>query len=109
MPKNTASPLTRQYDALKRQVPDALLLVRLGDFHALFFEDATLAGRELGITLDKEKGAHIPILTIARDYTDRSIARLVHKGHRVAICDQRKNPEKPGRARNHARGSEGKH
>ena len=53
----------RQYNAIKQQVPNALLLFRLGDFYELFFEDAVVAARELEITLtsrNKEKGAAIP-------------------------------------------------
>ena len=50
----------RQYHSVKQQVPNALLLFRLGDFYELFFEDAVTAARELEITLtsrNKEKGA----------------------------------------------------
>ena len=45
------TPMLRQYHAVKEDVPDALLLFRLGDFYELFFEDAVTASRELEITL----------------------------------------------------------
>jgi DNA mismatch repair protein MutS len=87
-----STPLTRQYDALKQQVPDALLFFRLGNFYTLFFEDATLARRELAITLNKEHGrAGIPMLSIPYKSADAAIARLLQKGHRVAVCDQAKD------------------
>ena len=61
---DASTPLMRQYNAIKQQVPNALLMFRLGDFYELFFEDAVTAARELEITLtarNKEKGAAIPM------------------------------------------------
>ena len=54
----------RQYSSVKEQVPNALLMFRLGDFYELFYEDAVTAARELEITLtarNKEKGNHVPM------------------------------------------------
>src|SRR5580693_5054626 len=85
----------RQYNAIKQQVPHALLLFRLGDFYELFFEDAILAARELEITLtsrNKEKGAAIPMCGVPYHAAEGYIARLIQKGHRVAICDQMEDP-----------------
>ena len=85
----------RQYHAIKQQVPNALLLFRLGDFYELFFEDAILAARELEITLtsrNKEKGAAIPMCGVTYHAAEGYIARLIQKGHRVAICDQMEDP-----------------
>ena len=59
-----STPLMRQYHAIKQQVPNALLMFRLGDFYELFYEDAVTAARELEITLtsrNKEKGQAIPM------------------------------------------------
>ena len=64
MTSDASTPLMRQYNGIKQQVPNALLMFRLGDFYELFFEDAVLAARELEITLtsrNKEKGAAIPM------------------------------------------------
>src|SRR5689334_6594479 len=58
------TPLMRQYSAIKKEHPNALLFFRLGDFYELFFEDANLAARELQITLtsrNKEKGIPVPM------------------------------------------------
>jgi DNA mismatch repair protein MutS len=85
----------RQYNAIKQQVPNALLLFRLGDFYELFFEDAVVAARELEITLtsrNKEKGAAIPMCGVPYHAAEGYIARLIQKGHRVAICDQVEDP-----------------
>src|SRR5438270_11655419 len=88
---DASTPLMRQYNAVKEQAPGALLLFRLGDFYELFFEDAVTAARELEITLtsrNKEKGMSIPMCGVPYHSAEGYIARLIHKGHRVAICDQ---------------------
>ncbi len=81
----------RQYNAIKAQVPSALLLFRLGDFYELFYEDAVVAARELGITLtsrNKEKGENVPMCGVPFHSAEGYIARLIGKGFRVAMCDQ---------------------
>ena len=99
----------RQYHAIKQQVPNALLMFRLGDFYELFFEDAVTAARELEITLtsrNKEKGAAIPMCGVPYHAAEGYIARLIQKGYRVAICDQMEDPrlgQEAGEARGHAR------
>ncbi|PWU03180.1 MAG: DNA mismatch repair protein MutS [Terriglobia bacterium] len=85
----------RQYNTIKQLAPNALLMFRLGDFYELFFEDAVVAARELEITLtsrNKEKGAAIPMCGVPYHAADGYIARLIQKGHRVAICDQMEDP-----------------
>ena len=86
----------RQYNGIKQQVPNALLMFRLGDFYELFFEDAVVAARELEITLtsrNKEKGAAIPMCGVPFHAAEGYIARLIQKGYRVAICDQMEDPK----------------
>jgi DNA mismatch repair protein MutS len=86
-----STPLMRQYQAAKQQVPGALLLFRLGDFYELFYEDAVIAARELEITLtarNKEKGEPIPMCGVPYHAAGAYIARLIQAGHRVAICEQ---------------------
>jgi len=86
-----STPLMRQYHALKQQVPNALLMFRLGDFYELFYEDAVTAARELEITLtarNKEKGQAIPMCGVPYHAADGYLARLIQKGYRVAVCDQ---------------------
>jgi DNA mismatch repair protein MutS len=86
----------RQYNGIKQQVPNALLMFRLGDFYELFFEDAVVAARELEITLtsrNKEKGAAIPMCGVPFHAAEGYISRLIQKGYRVAICDQVEDPK----------------
>ena len=96
MSSDHSTPLMRQYNSIKQQVPGALLMFRLGDFYELFFEDAVVAARELEITLtsrNKEKGGAIPMCGVPYHAADGYIARLIQKGHRVAICDQMEDPK----------------
>src|SRR4051794_5444939 len=95
MSSEASTPLMRQYNAVKQQVPNTLLMFRLGDFYELFFEDAVVAARELEITLtarNKEKGAAIPMCGVPYHAAEGYISRLVQKGYRVAICDQMEDP-----------------
>jgi len=90
-----STPLMRQYGAIKQRHPNALLLFRLGDFYELFFEDAVVAARELQITLtsrNKEKGQAIPMCGVPYHAAEGYIAKLIRRGHRVAICDQMEDP-----------------
>ncbi len=90
-----STPLMRQYHSLKQQVPQALLLFRLGDFYELFYEDAVVAARELEITLtsrNKEKGEPIPMCGVPHHAAESYVARLIQKGYRVAICEQMEDP-----------------
>jgi DNA mismatch repair protein MutS len=96
MSADASTPLMRQYNSIKQQVPHALLMFRLGDFYELFFEDAVVAARDLEITLtsrNKEKGAAIPMCGVPYHAAEGYIARLIQKGHRVAICDQMEDPK----------------
>ena len=95
MSAEPSTPLMRQYHGIKQQVPNALLLFRLGDFYELFLDDAVTAARELEITLtsrNKEKGQPIPMCGVPYHSAENYIARLIQKGYRVAICDQMENP-----------------
>ena len=96
MSSDASTPLMRQYNSINQQVPNTLLMFRLGDFYELFFEDAVVAARELEITLtsrNKEKGAAIPMCGVPYHAADGYIARLIQKGYRVAICDQMEDPK----------------
>src|SRR5438067_11608134 len=89
--ESASTPLMRQYQAIKQQVPGVLLMFRLGDFYELFFDDAITAARELEITLtsrNKDKGDAIPMCGVPYHSAEGYIARLIGRGYRVAICDQ---------------------
>src|SRR3974390_103728 len=90
-----STPLMRQYAAIKKEHPSALLFFRLGDFYELFFDDAVLASRELQITLtsrNKEKGIAVPMCGVPYHSAENYIARLIRKGFKVAICEQMEDP-----------------
>ena len=90
--RDDLTPMMRQYRDLKRRYPDHVLLFRLGDFYETFFEDAELAARLLQITLTARQGA--PMAGIPHHAADGYIARLVHAGQKIAVCEQL---EAPGR------------
>src|SRR6478736_3635439 len=85
----------RQYAAIKKQHPNALLFFRLGDFYELFFEDAVVAARELQITLtsrNKEKDQAIPMCGVPYHAAENYLSKLLRKGFKVAICEQMEEP-----------------
>jgi DNA mismatch repair protein MutS len=87
----------RQYAAIKKEHPTALLFFRLGDFYELFFEDAVVAARELQITLtsrNKEKGQAVPMCGVPYHAAEGYLAKLLRKGFKVAICEQMEDPKK---------------
>lgn len=89
------TPMMRQYNEIKRQHKDALLFFRMGDFYELFFEDAKLASRLLGITLtSRSKGeGSIPMAGVPHHAVESYIRKIIKAGHKVAICDQLQDPE----------------
>jgi len=94
---DATTPLMRQYTAIKKEHPDALLFFRLGDFYEMFFEDAVVAARELQITLtsrNKERGVAVPMCGVPYHAADNYISKLIRKGFRVAICEQMEDPSK---------------
>src|SRR5579859_4829883 len=91
-----STPLMRQYTAIKKQHPTALLFFRLGDFYELFFEDAVVAARELQITLtsrNKEKDVAIPMCGVPYHAAEGYLSKLLRKGFKVAICEQMEDPK----------------
>jgi DNA mismatch repair protein MutS len=90
-----STPLMRQYAAIKKQHPNALLFFRLGDFYELFFDDAVVAARELQITLtsrNKEKDQAIPMCGVPYHAAENYLSKLLRKGFKVAICEQMEGP-----------------
>src|SRR6266481_630166 len=90
-----STPLMRQYAAIKKEHPSALLLFRLGDFYELFFDDAVVAARELQITLTpryKEKGMASPMCGVPYLAAEGYISKLIRRGFKVAICEQMEVP-----------------
>ena len=78
----------RQYWEHKQQVPDAILLFRMGDFYEMFYDDAVLGAKVLGITLTSRDSGKTPLAGIPYHALDGYLAKLVAAGHRVAISEQ---------------------
>ncbi|NVK33591.1 MAG: DNA mismatch repair protein MutS [Rhodobacteraceae bacterium] len=89
------TPMMAQFIEIKTANPDSLLFYRMGDFYELFFEDAEIAARALGITLTK-RGKHlgedIPMCGVPVHAADDYLQKLIGLGHRVAVCEQTENP-----------------
>ncbi len=88
------TPVMAQYLEAKAQNPDAVLFFRMGDFYEMFYEDAKLAARVLGIALtSRNKGENaVPMAGVPVRSAHSYIFRLLKEGHRVAICEQVQDP-----------------
>jgi DNA mismatch repair protein MutS len=87
--------MMEQYQEIKATNPDCLLFYRMGDFYELFFADAEVASRALGIVLTKRGkhlGADIPMCGVPIERADEYLHRLIAQGHRVAVCEQLEDP-----------------
>lgn len=95
----TLTPLLAQYRRIKERYRDTLLLFRVGDFYEMFYEDAAIGAKALGLTLtSRPHGPHnrVPLAGIPVRAVDSYVARLVEQGFRVAVCDQLESPA-PGK------------
>lgn len=92
---DVATPAMAQFIEIKAANPDCLLFYRMGDFYEMFFEDAEVASRALGITLTKRgkyRGEDIPLCGVPVHAADDYLQRLIALGHRVAVCEQMEDP-----------------
>ena len=95
MSREIATPLMQQYREIKARHQDAILFFRMGDFYEMFFEDAEIASRELGLTLTSRNNggaAAVPLAGVPVKAVSEYLRRLVQRGHRVAICEQVEDP-----------------
>ena len=86
-----STPVQRQFWELKKQQPDAILFFRLGDFYEMFFEDAQLASRVLGITLTarhKNTENAMPMCGFPHHAAKEYLETLIENGYKVAIAEQ---------------------
>lgn len=93
---SSETPLMSQYKEIKSKYQDSILFFRLGDFYEMFYEDAKIVSKELGLTLtsrNKEKNQDIPMAGIPYHSSATYIAKLVNKGYKVAICEQVEDPK----------------
>ena len=91
----TLTPVRRQYLRVKSAYPDAIVLFRMGDFYETFDDDAELTARDLEITLTSRsmgKDIKVPMAGVPAHSLEPYLARLIKKGHKVAICEQLTDP-----------------
>jgi DNA mismatch repair protein MutS len=98
-PKKAAklSPMMERYQEVKSQNPGSLLLFRMGDFYELFYEDAEVASKVLGLTLTaRDKGSANPTAMAGFPYhsLENYLHKLIRAGYRAAICEQVEDPKK---------------
>jgi DNA mismatch repair protein MutS len=87
--------MMEQYIEIKAANADSLLFYRMGDFYELFFHDAELASRALGIALTrrgKHQGEDIPMCGVPVHAADDYLQKLIAQGFRVAVCEQMEDP-----------------
>ena len=90
------TPMIRQYMGIKSDYADAILLFRMGDFYEMFFDDAKVASRVLGITLTSRgthNGEKVPMCGVPHHSAGSYVGRLVENGLKVAICEQTEDPK----------------
>lgn len=91
------TPMLQQYLEIKAQYPDAILFYRMGDFYEMFFDDAVIAAKVLGITLTsrsaKDEVNKIPMCGVPFHAVTGYLGRMIKAGHRVAICEQVEDPK----------------
>ena len=89
------TPLRKQYLKVKQKYPEAIIFFRLGDFYETFDEDAKITSRELDLVLTSRemgKGHKVPMAGIPHHALDNYLAKLINRGHKVAICEQLSPP-----------------
>ena len=90
-----ATPMMRQFLTIKKDHRDVILFYRMGDFYEMFFEDALLASKELELTLTGREGGKlgkVPMAGVPQKAAETYIARLLEKGHKIAVCEQIEDP-----------------
>src|SRR5256885_5826549 len=92
------SPAMRQYQQFKAQYPGYVLFFRMGDFYEMFWDDAQLAHKVLGVTLtSRSRGGlngedAIPMAGVPFHAVEGYLRRMITAGHKVAICEQAEDP-----------------
>ena len=89
--------MLQQYLEIKEQHPDAILFYRMGDFYEMFFEDAAVASRILGITLTsrshKDEEHKVPMCGVPYHAVTGYLGKMIKAGYRVALCEQTEDPK----------------
>ncbi|MCA9046286.1 MAG: DNA mismatch repair protein MutS, partial [Planctomycetaceae bacterium] len=90
------TPMMQRYMEVKEETPGTVLLFRMGDFFELFFDDAKIASKVLGVTLtsrDKNSDNPVPMAGFPHHALEGYLQKLIRAGHKVAVCDQVEDPK----------------
>ena len=96
MSRAASTPLMQQYREIKLRHQDAILFFRMGDFYEMFYEDAEVASRTLGLTLTSRNNggaSEVPLAGVPVKAAGEYLRRLVQHGFRVSICEQTEDPK----------------
>ena len=101
-----SSPMMKQYMSIKKKNEDALLFFRMGDFYEMFYDDARIAAKVLGITLtSRSKGEKaVPMAGIPHHAAGSYIPKLIKAGYKVAVCEQMQNGAEKSDSKSGAKG-----
>jgi DNA mismatch repair protein MutS len=94
--EQAVTPLMQQYREIKARHQNALLFFRMGEFYEMFYDDAEIASRVLGLTLTSRNNggaADVPLAGVPAKAVQEYVRRLVQQGFRVAICEQTEDPK----------------
>ncbi len=89
------TPMMEQYFEIKEKYKEHLLFYRVGDFYEMFYDDAVVASREIGLTLtgkDCGEAERAPMAGVPFHAVDEYIGKLIAKGFKIAICEQVEDP-----------------
>lgn len=95
-PSAAQTPLMEQYREIKSRHTGAIVFFRMGDFYEMFYEDAEIGARELGLTLTARgsgAAADVPLAGVPVKAATDYVRRLIERGYRVAICEQVEDPK----------------
>jgi len=93
---STQTPMLKQYVEIKKEYPDSILFFRLGDFYEMFYDDAKVASKVLGIALtsrNKSGKNPVPLCGVPHHSAEPYLAKLLKAGHKVAVCEQVEDPK----------------
>ena len=85
----------QQYREIKARHQDAILFFRMGEFYEMFYEDAEVASRALGLTLTSRNNggsADVPLAGVPVKAAGEYLRRLIQQGFKVSICEQTEDP-----------------
>src|SRR3982750_1852564 len=89
---SSLSPAMKQYQQFKKQYPGYVLFFRMGDFYEMFWEDAKIANKAMGVAVTTRQkgpdGVEIPMAGIPFHAVESYLRKMIAAGHKVAICEQ---------------------